>query len=220
MRLSTMVLGFLGLVVVGQCWADRPLNTLSEAEKRSGWELLFDGKSADAWRNYKQDALSDGWVIDDGALTRKRQSAGDIITKKQYEFFELQLEYRISKGGNSGLMFHVREGEHSTGFTGPEVQIQDNVHGHDPIKSGWLYQLYKPVKPAWAIKFENQVGYKSPDVSDATRPFGEWNHIYLRIAKSNGEVCMNGVSYYYFVKGSADWNKRVAASKFKNFPEF
>ena len=208
------------LFAANTCSADRPLNTLSEAERRSGWELLFDGKSAESWRNYKQDKLSAGWAIENGALSRKGKDAGDIISKKQYENFELQLEYRISKGGNSGLMFHVQEGQHSAAFTGPEIQIQDNVHGHDSIKSGWLYQLYKPVKPAWAIKFENQVGYKSPDVSDATRPFGEWNQIYLRVTKTNGEVCMNGVSYYYFVKGNADWNKRVAASKFKNFPEF
>ena len=191
-----------------------PLNQLTEAEKRSGWRMLFDGKTTNGWRNFRKDKVSDGWAVEDGILKWKQKGAGDIISNDQFENFELQIEYRISKGGNSGLFFHVTEEASGVPWTGPEIQIQDNVDGHDPQKSGWLYQLYKPVKPAWAIKFENQVGYKSPDVVDATRPVGQWNHIYLRVTPQQSEVCMNGVSYYYFVKGSKDWDERVSKSKF------
>jgi glucose/arabinose dehydrogenase len=200
--------------------ADTSANRLTPAEQRSGWRLLFDGESADQWRNYRSETISDGWVIEDGILTRQDRGAGDIVTREQFGSFELQLEYRISPGGNSGIMFHVTEEEDSPAWTGPEVQLQDNIDGHDPEKSGWLYQLYKPVKPEWAIHFENQVGFSSPDVADATRPPGEWNHVYLRVDPRQSEVCMNGVSYYYFVQGSDDWNERVAHSKFADRPLF
>ena len=200
--------------------ADMPINGLTEGEKRGGWKLAFDGKTTNGWRNYQQKEVSDGWVVNDGVLEWTRKGAGDIITTAQYENFELSLEYRISKGGNSGLMFHVTEDGKRPWHSGPEVQIQDNVDGHDPQKAGWLYQLYKPVKPKWATKFENQVGFKGIDMDDATRPAGEWNQLYLRISPRGCEVAMNGVSYFYFRKGNEDWDKRVAASKFSKFPQF
>ena len=184
-------------------------NQLTESQRRRGWKLLFDGKSTTGWRNYRKPKIGSGWQVRDGALTRAAGGAGDIITTKKYKHFELSLEYKISKGGNSGIMFHVTEELRAPWQTGPEIQVQDNVDGHDPQKSGWLYQLYKPVKPDWAIRFEKQVGYKSPDVDDATRPAGQWNHVYLRIHPSKCEVAINGVSYYYFQKGSKDWDARV-----------
>ena len=138
------------LLAIDVCQAEVPVNGLTDAEQRSGWELAFDGKTTAGWRNYKKDGISDGWVVKDGALTRAENGAGDIITKKKYKYFEISLEYNISKGGNSGLMFHVAETAGPPWHTGPEVQIQDNVDGHDPQKAGWLYQLYEPGKPAWA----------------------------------------------------------------------
>lgn len=204
----------------GAALAASPVNQLTEAEARSGWRLLFDGKSAEGWRNFKKDSLGKGWVIEDGAIVRKAGGAGDILTKDQFDSFELQLEYRISKGGNSGLMFHVTEEANTPWMTGPEVQIQDNVDGHDPQKAGWLYQLYKPVKPDWAKRFEQQVGITTPEETDATRPAGQWNHLYLRVTAKDGEVCLNGVSYFTFQKGSKDWNERVAKSKFASMPLF
>ena len=195
-------------------------NQLTESQRRSGWKLLFDGKSTTGWRNYRKPKIGSGWQVRDGALTRAAGGAGDIVTTKKYKHFELSLEYKISKGGNSGIMFHVTEELRAPWQTGPEIQVQDNVDGHDPQKSGWLYQLYKPVKPDWAIRFEKQVGYKSPDVDDATRPAGQWNHVYLRIHPSKCEVAINGVSYYYFQKGSKDWDARVKKSKFARYKQF
>jgi glucose/arabinose dehydrogenase len=202
------------------CRADEALNSLSEAEKRGGWTLLFDGKTTDGWRSYRSEKMRDGWAVKDGALERVSKGAGDIVTTGQYENFELSLEYRISKGGNSGIMFHVTEDNPQPWHSGPEVQVQDNVDGRDPQKAGWLYQLYKPIKPAWATQFEKQVGFKGIDMDDATRPAGEWNLVYLRISPQQCEVAINGVSYFYFHKGDAEWDKRVAASKFAAFAEF
>ena len=116
--------------------ADEARIGLSESEKRGGWQMLFDGKSTEGWRNYKSDKISDGWVVKDGLLERVGKGAGDIVTTEQYENFELSLEYRISKGGNSGIMFHVTEDQTQPWHSGPEVQIQDNIDGRDPQKAG------------------------------------------------------------------------------------
>ncbi len=180
---------------------DDALNQLSEAEMKGGWKLLFDGKSTDGWRNFKKEDVRDGWQIVGGALTRAKGGAGDIITKDQYDSFELSIEWKISKGGNSGIMFHVTEEENTPWKTGPEFQIQDNVDGHDPQKAGWLYQLYK-------------------SNIDATKPAGQWNHFHIRITPEGCETNMNGVRYAQFDKGSEDWDDRVANSKFSKMPKF
>ena len=130
--------------------------------------MLFDGKSLDQWRNYQKEAVSEKWKISRGEFTLVDKGGGDIITKKQFDSFELVLEYKISTGGNSGLMYHVTEEEKTPWRTGPEIQIQDNVEGHDPQKAGWLYQLY-------------------PSEKDATNPAGQWNE--LRILITPGKVC-------------------------------
>lgn len=196
-----------GLTFSG-AFAEDP-NTLSQAEQRAGWSLLFDGKTADNFRSYKKDQLSSGWVVEEGALVRKGEGAGDIVTKSKYSAFELLLDYKISKGGNSGLMFHVTEDNPSPWQSGPEIQIQDNVDGHDAQKSGWLYQLYQP---------PNDPATGQP--VDATRPAGEWNQMYVRISPNQCEILMNGVRYAQFKVGSDDWNRKVAASKFAEFANF
>ena len=119
-------------------------NTLSQEEKKDGWQLLFDGKSMEHFRNYRKDAVSDGWAVKDGEVHWLTRGAGDIITKQAFMAFEFKVDYKISKGGNSGLMFHVTEDANTPWQTGPEIQIQDNKDGHDPQKAGWLYQLYRP----------------------------------------------------------------------------
>lgn len=177
------------------------LNTLTDAEAKAGWTLLFDGKDVSQWRNYKAESVSDGWKIQNGVLRRVEKGAKDIITKKQFAAFELTLDYNISKGGNSGLMFHVTEEEEKPWQTGPEIQIQDNVDGHDPQKAGWLYQLYTTDK-------------------DATKPAGQWNTLRILITPEKCVHWMNGVMYCEYVKGSDDWKTKVAASKFGKFSNF
>lgn len=207
-RLAIYTLGTLAMLFAATTGSAAD-NALTESEKRAGWTMLFDGTDTKGWRNYKKDGLSDGWVVKDGAFTWVKKGAGDIVTKDEYDSFELSLEYNISKGGNSGIMFHVQETEGAPWQTGPEIQVQDNVDGHDPQKSGWLYQLYEP-KPDWAT------GQKV----DATRPAGQWNQLQIRITPANCEINMNGIRYAIFQKGSDEWNEKVAKSKFKAFPNF
>jgi hypothetical protein len=182
--------------------ADAAPNTLTDEEKAAGWKLLFDGKTTAGWRNYKKPDIAAGWKVENGALVRGEERAGDIITTEQFAAFEFSMEYNISKGGNSGLMFHVTEEGNVAWHTGPEIQIQDSTSAaKDPQKPGWLYQLYRS------------------DV-DAAKPAGEWNQLRLLITPEKCATWMNGQLYYEYVKGSKDWDERVAKSKFAKLPSF
>lgn len=214
MRKKILELSFFSLIVLvsaATCIAETQVNKLTTPEELSGWTMLFDGESTEHWRNYRKDDLSSGWQVKDGALLRADKGAGDIVTKEKYRYFELSLEYRISEAGNSGIMFHVTEDNPAPWHSGPEIQVQDNANGHDPQLAGWLYQLYQPKAPAWA-KQEGEL--------DATRPVGEWNQIFLRIAPNQCEVSMNGNLYYRFKLGDKDWLSKVAKSKFAAFEGF
>lgn len=188
------------------CTAFAGDNELTAEEKAGGWQLLFDGKDASAnFRGYKKDKMPNGWVVEDGAIVRK-QGGGDIITKNQYESFELAVDWKISPGGNSGIMFKVQETHNAPYETGPEAQVQDNKGGHDPQKAGWMYALY-------------------PASVDTTKPVGEWNHFVLKCQKTAAgtykcEHTMNGTKYVEYEIGSADWNEKVAKSKFGKMPDF
>lgn len=199
---------------------DAAPNSLSEAERRDGWRLLFDGRDAGGFRGYRRESLGDGWQVREGALVRAADGAGDIVTRDQFGAFEVQFEYRIAEAGNSGLMFHVSEAEPKPWHTGPEVQILDNASNEETEKSGWIYGLYQPRPPEWVRKLDEQAGRATPEIIDATRPAGEWNHLYLRVAPGGCEVCVNGVSYGRFQIGGKDWKERVAHSKFSSFPAF
>jgi hypothetical protein len=208
MRLSLLSLLFAaGLCSCVQA-EEPPPNQLTAEESAAGWKLLFDGKDASQhWRGFKKETLPAGWVVEDGALVRKT-GGGDIVTKDEYDSFEFAVDWKISEGGNSGIIFKVQEDKpvNAPWMTGPEAQILDNVKGHDPQHAGWLYQLYKT------------------DL-DTTKPAGEWNHFVLKCEKTPAgtyhcEHWMNGTKYVDYEIGSDDWKERVAKSKFKGYDDF
>lgn len=178
------------------------LNMLTPEEKAAGWKLLFDGKTLDGWHTFKRNDVRPGWKVQNGTLACvDPQNAGDLCTNDKYQWFELQLDYNISQGGNSGIMYHVTNQGTTVWQSGPEFQLLDNKDGGDPQKSGWLYELYKS------------------DV-DATKPADEWNHIRLLITPERCEHDMNGTKYFEYVLGSDDFKERVAKSKFADMPYF
>lgn len=203
--MKSIVSSFLVIGLAQFSFGEPAANTLSDAEKKDGWVLLFDGKDAsEHFRGYKKDKLPEQWVVEDGALCRK--GGGDIITKEKYESFELKIDWKISEGGNSGIMFKVQEGNGPPYKTGPEAQIQDNVKGKDPQKAGWMYQLYAADK-------------------DTTNPAGEWNSFVLKCQKTpkgtfKCEHWMNGEKYVEYEIGSDDWKAKLAKSKFANWEGF
>ena len=201
-----MALMFLPVCVRAARVADGCQNTLTPAEKKAGWKLLFDGKTTKGWHRFKCKTLGDNWKVVDGALTRVAEG-GDIVSDERFDNFELSLDYKIAKGGNSGIMFRISENFPKFAKPGPEVQIIDNDFYKKKLKhlqkAGWLYQLYK-----------SEV--------DATKPAGQWNNLRMVIRQNpeKSEVYINGVKYYDFVIGSSDWDRRVAKAKFTKSPLF
>lgn len=160
---------------------------------------------ADAWRGFGQQTLPAGWQMIDGALTRVAPG-GDIITREEFEDFELTLDWKIQPGGNSGIFYRVLEaGYNSIVPTGPEMQILDNqAHkdGLDPRTSaGSDYALYAPLR-------------------DVTRPPGEWNQVRMIVEGAHVEYWLNGTKVVEYELGSEDWLRRVQQSKFREFAMF
>ena len=120
-------------------------NTLTHAEHQAGWTLLFDGTSTAGWRNYLKPGLSEGWRAVDGALTRVGR-AGDIVTQGIYRNFELLVDWKTERGGNSGIFYRGIEGPLAIYYSAPEMQVlDDDVHpdGKSPLTSaGAAYGLY------------------------------------------------------------------------------
>ena len=199
-------------VVVAACMSaptpvetqDTSLNALTAAERQAGWTLLFDGRTIDRWRGYGTQTVPPGWVIADGALTRARPAA-DLASVDQFANFELSIDWKISPGGNSGIMFRVVEGADPPYYSGPEMQILDNA-GHADGKApetsaGSNYALHAPTK-------------------DMTRPVGEWNTARLLVNGTHVEHWLNGEKVVEYELGSPDWTARVARSKFSAWPTY
>ncbi len=183
-----------------------------------GWKVLFDGTSTAGWRGYDTTAFpSKGWNIEDGALHCIGSGAGeaggagggDIIYDKKFSNFELSLEWKISKGGNSGIFFLAQEIPDTAIYkSAPEMQILDNeIHPDAQLgvdgnrKAGSLYDLL-PAKP------------------QNTKPVGEWNQVGILCYQGTVVFKQNGANVVEFHLWTDDWKKMVANSKFKNWPMF
>jgi len=186
----------------------------SDASSTEGeWVDLFNGENLDGWRNYGGGVPNDAWVVEDGVLflnvdaDTEQMTGGDLITEEQYENFELELEWKISEGGNSGVFYGVREieGQEVAYETGIEMQILDNerhVDGKVPETSaGACYALYPPTK-------------------QALRPVGEYNEVRLIVKDGHAEHWLNGQKIVEYEIGSEDWNRRIAESKFADWEHF
>ena len=196
-------------------------NTLSDTERTEGWQLLFDGKTTDGWRGYNHETFpTRGWEIDDsGNLTVHASGGeedgfgGDIITEQQYENFDLQLEFMVSDTGNSGILYRVVEVEHTPIWhNAPEYQILDND-----------YYLSVP-EEVLGINMKNKLTGEQYDMygapEDYTRPLGEWNQARITIQDDRVTHYLNGAKTAEFTIGSPDYQERLAASKFKDYPGF
>ena len=181
--------------------------TEEAAPADSGWIALFDGSSLDAWRNYRQDTISSQWQIQDGALMLAGAGGGDIISKEQFESFELELEWKISEAGNSGIFFHVAEAD-SLGAvyaSGPEIQVLDDDRHPDgklpSHRAGANYDLH----PCRVV---------------TVKPVGEWNHVRVVVDKGHVVHYQNGENVVDYQIGSPEWQTALAASKFADWPMY
>lgn len=202
-RLITRVALALALVVVttGSVSAQ---NQLTAEERAADWRLLFDGSTTNGWRGYMKESMPDGWQAVDGTLARVGEG-GDIITTESFRNFELAFEFRVEKGGNSGVFYRAVEGPASIYFGAPEFQVLDDAahaDGGSPLTStGANYALH-------------------PAPRGVARPAGEWNEGRIVVNGNHVEHWLNGQKIVEYELGSADWAALVAKSKFNEWPEY
>lgn len=182
------------------------MNVLSDQEKKGGWKLLFDGKSTTGWRGFGKERAPDGWQAVNGCLVRVGPG-GDIITEREFQDFELSLEWRISAAGNSGIFFHVAEDPELKYVwqTGPEMQVLDNAEhpdGRSPLTSaGSNYALMAPPR-------------------DVTQPVGLFNQARIVVKGPHVEHWLNGEKLLEYELWSPQWEQLVAGSKFASMPRY
>ena len=179
-------------------------NRLTAAERAAGWQLLFDGNSLEGWRGYNSEFMPTGWSVENGLLTRTGPG-GDIITEQQFGDFELYLEWLVGPGGNSGVLVRAVEGQEEVYHGAPEMQILDDAghpDGRSPLTSaGSNYGLHGA--PRGIVKSA-----------------GEWNSSRIVVVNNQVEHWLNGDKVVEYELGSADWLRRVANSKFAQWPAY
>ena len=175
------------------------LNTLTAAERDAGWRLLFDGRTTQGWRGFRMDTMPSGWQAVDGALQIVRGGGHDIVTRDTFANFELQLEWRIAPGGNSGIFYRGSEDDEAVYWNAPEMQVLDDSGHADgrllTTSAGSVFGLY-------------------PVPSHLARPAGQWNQARILVNGNHVEHWLNGVKAAEYEFGGADWDARVRASKF------
>ncbi len=181
-------------------------------QARGKWVPLFDGLSFKGWHGFNKTEAIKNWAIEDGALVCLGAAAdahgGDIVTDVAYENFELKWEWKISKGGNSGVMYHVLEGEKYKApyQTGPEYQLIDDVDFPDKLedwqKTGADYAMYLPNK------------------NKKLKPVGEWNTSKIVFNKGHVEHWLNGKKIVTFQAWDDDWTKKKTEGKWKEFTDY
>ncbi|HMH32692.1 MAG TPA: DUF1080 domain-containing protein [Puia sp.] len=183
-------------------------NTLSAQEKKDGWELLFDGSSTKGWHPYGKPSATSTVKVEDGTLhLDPAQKPGDIITNDEFSNFDLKVEWKISKNGNSGIIFSVHESPEfkESWNTGPEVQVLDNDgHPDGKIKKHRAGDLYDLISSS----------------SEPVKAVGEWNQAEIRLDKGKLDVYMNGVNVVSTTMWDDHWWNLVKGSKFSAMPGF
>jgi type 1 glutamine amidotransferase len=197
-----------GQVTIGLEWSDRRAhNTLTEAEKTAGWELLFDGSVPGSFRGYKEPGFpGEGWAARNGTLYHAAGQGGpDLITREKYADFEFACEWKVAPGGNSGIMYRVAETDGPTYMTGPELQILDNERHPDSkstkTSAGALYGL---VACAY----------------DVVRPAGQWNAVRIVVKGNHVEHWVNGWKVAQAELNSPEWDQLIKGTKFEPWKQF
>jgi hypothetical protein len=175
-----------------------------EVAPKREWHTLFDGKLLDTFRGWRSDGMPEGWHVVDGLLA-KEGSVDDLVTREQFGNFELELDWKIGKAGNSGVFYRgTREYDHIY-WSAPEYQLLDDANAPDGRRrltaAAAAYGLYAP--PAGVVK-----------------PFGEWNKTRIVIKGSHVEHWLNGQRVVAYDLGSPEWKAKVAASKFSQYPNY
>jgi hypothetical protein len=205
------------------CAQEPPPNSLSPTEKQQGWKLLFDGKTLNGWRAYRPSKSGKHWVVEDNCLKnpkgtgRPETGGGEILTTEQFTDFDFRFEWRIAPGGNSGVIYFVKErlghpgprmfgGDDGTGPVGHEYQLLDDERHPDAQtpshRAGALYALI------------------APNAAKHLKPVGEFNASRILVQGKHVEHWLNGAKIVEYELQSPALSQLIAESKYKTLPGF
>ena len=189
------------LVLVGLCALSLEAfqyGAPARAPQAGPWRALFDGTSMSAWRGYKGDVMPAGWHVTDGAMV-KDVPTGDIVTREEFSDFELELDWKIGKAGNSGIFYRGHEDFADVYDTAPEYQLLDDIEADDnKLPSHLAGSVYDIIAPA----------------PGHLKPVGEWNQARIVARGNHVEHWLNGAKLLEYELGSEAWNTAFATSKF------
>lgn len=211
-RSIIVLMAMASITLIFDCYATitNQNNTLTKKEKAEGWKLLFDGHSTAGWHIYNSTAPFTVWKVKDGELIcdpKDRSEPGDLVTDGEYKDFDLKLEWKIPKEGNSGVFIDVQEKKDlATGWmSGPEYQLLGNSNpdfAKPKSRSGCLFGI-DAQKNAAKIVAEN-----------------DWNRSEIRQQNGKVKFYLNGTLTVEEDFNSSAWTQKVAASTFKRFAEY
>ncbi len=183
-------------------------NTLSDYEARTGWKLLFDGRTTAGWRKFGADEpVGSGWKVEDGALTfvPGTGAGGDVMTDQDYADFDLLIDWKVAPGGNSGVFYRSDPTQNPSYLTGPEMQVLDNARHPDGrnilTSAGAVYAVY-------------------PANREIIRPAGQWNTFRITAMGTWVRHFANGVLVANYTINSEAWKKKKAGSFFKDWDQW
>lgn len=171
---------------------------------QGGWQTLFNGKDMSAWRGYHSQDLPKGWFVENGEIVKKG-TAGDIMTRETYGDFELEMEWKLEKGGNAGIFYRATEEYDKIYWSGTEYQLLDDPNAPDGrtrmTSAAAAYGLY-------------------PSPEGSLKPAGEWQSTRIVVKNNHVEHWLNGTKVVEYTLWSDDWKAKVKASKFAKYPNY
>jgi len=212
--MRTFILTLLTFAVLVSCNSKNAEYAVDPEAEKAGWTVLFDGSNLDQWRGFKMDHVPNIWDIEDSSIVcnippgprADSLEVVDLMTRDQFENFELDLEWKISQGGNSGIIYFVQETDSSkhTYETGPEMQVLDNENARDNSVLHRAGDLYDMISTSEMV----------------AKPAGEWNSV--RIIANGGKVehWLNGVKVVEYDLLSPELDSLKRNSKWQYYPEF
>jgi hypothetical protein len=182
-------------------------NVLTADEQQAGWQLLFDGKTIDKWRAVNGTGVPPVWEVVDGTIMAKPGKGVDLVSVEEYADFELMVDFKVAKNGNSGIFYRGVETPSAPIYhSAPEYQILDDI-GHPDAKNG-------------PDRFCGANYDMEPPLVSACNAAGEWNSARIVVKGAHVEHWLNGKKTADYELWSPKWKEQVAASKFKAWPAY
>ncbi len=194
--------------------------TISCEKNESEWIDLFDGKSTDGWRAYNGKEIPQKWAAVDGELTfdtdlkleDEWKGGGDIIYyKEEFEYFELYLEWKLPKGGNSGVFYNVQEGFQAPYAISPEYQLIDDL-GWEEINNAKLEE--------WQKAGANYAMHEADLSKKQLNPAGQWNSSKILYTEKKVQHWLNGELLLEFEPYSKEWYLKRDSGKWDDYPDY